>query len=55
MNPRRYTLPCRLIVLRRPAADTGLGIAVGGVDALECRFPQENGTLHAFQIPYDNS
>jgi hypothetical protein len=30
---------------RAGAGYAGLGIAAGTVDALECRFPQENGAL----------
>jgi hypothetical protein len=30
--------------------DTGLGIGAGLFDVLKCRFPQGNGTLHAFNF-----
>ena len=35
----------------RSASSTELGIALGRVDALQCRFPQENGTLHNLKCP----
>ncbi len=47
--PRRSPNPTGHL-LRRDAGYTGLGIGAERVDALKCRFPQENGTLHAAEF-----